>query len=591
MDGRVLINHSPRHTRHDIAELAGWTPGEPHFHAAGPVGALEPVSVIIPTFFNAELKRRSLRYLLAGLEQCRSVQEIILVSSDGEPQNFRDLEALVGARPIRVVESDPHNRGKSRNVGAAAATTPNLLFLDDDMLLRNWRTVDVLLSHLLATGQDAAMFPRRQYAKFPLLFDPFTLQQVIDLWRGSGRAEGSPFLYDPLLEGTRDLPMLFCFPGCFMLMRRAAYEKLNGFTEEYVGWGFEDTDFGVRALRELKVLNLFRTGEPLLHLDHPVSPYKSDEHNANFKKFYASAERPDVHLFCRQIFHGHDFAPGGEDAFNNERVWVDPLHQIVKRGVPLDVTRVATGWRRVARQRQQRHLGPLPRFIALHGSRAEGTARAGDDFDVLGIYDGEVQEFFVSPGAARVEIECADQRRFEHIAAHPAIHSFTGPMELAKVARARLLWGDAAAWQAWSVQLLQTALEQGWCYWLVLGLGLRRHAAKYGPVADRYFRSLGKLRAHAIAERQFLVNGEGDFTDEAALALAARDALDKFCPDWRARLRDGEAVFELQVPEVWTALHHLLEGDDGCAGEWKTGRLNHGRRGTGGKGAGKNSKA
>ena len=580
MDGRVLINHSHGQPRGHVAELAGWTPAEPRLQCHGPIGALEPVSLIIPTFFNAELKRRSLRYLLAGLEQCNSVQEIILVSSDGEPQNFSDLLPLTGARPIRVVESDPHNRGKSRNIGAAAASAPNLLFLDDDMLLRNWRTVDVLLSHLLASGQDAAMFPRRHYAKFPLLFDPFTLQQVIDLWRAQGRAEGSPFLYDPLLEGARDLPMLFCFPGCFMLMRRAAYEKLHGFTEEYVGWGFEDTDFGVRALRELNVLNLFRTGEPLLHLDHPVSPYKSDEHNANFKKFYASAERPDVHLFCRQIFRGHDFASGGEDALDHERVWTDPLHQIVKRGVPLEVARVEAGWRRVARRRQQRHLGPLPRFIALHGSRAEGTARAGDDFDVLGIYDGEVQEFFVSPGAARVEIECADQRRFEHIAAHPAIHSFTGPMELAKVARARLLWGDATAWQAWSAQLLQTALAQGWCYWLVLGLGLRRHTAKYGPMADRYFRSLGKLRAQALAEQQFVLNGEGDFTDEAALVLAARDGLDKFCPDWRGRLHAGEAVFELQVPEVWTALHHLLEDPDGAAAESKGGmenRSGHGR--------------
>ena len=579
MDGRVLINQAHGQLRGPLAELAGWTPTAPRFHGHGPVGALEPVSLIIPTFFNAELKRRSLRYLLAGLEQCHSVQEIILVSSDGEPQDFSDLKPLVGARPIRVVESDPHNRGQSRNIGAAAATTPNLLFLDDDMLLRDWRTVDVLLSQLLAGGQDAAMFPRRHYAKFPLLFDSFTLQQVIDLWRAHGRAEGSPFLYDPLLEGARDLPMLFCFPGCFMLMRRAAYEKLHGFTEEYVGWGFEDTDFGVRAVRELKVLNLFRTGEPLLHLDHPVSPYKSDEHNVNFKKFYASAERPDVHLFCRHIFHGHDFVPGDEAPFDNERVWTAPLHQIVKHGVPLEVAQVEAGWRRVARRRQQRHLGPLPRFIALHGSRADGTARADDDFDVLGLYDGEVQEFLVARGAARVEIECADQRRFEHVAAHPAIHSFTGPMELAKVARARLLWGDATAWREWSASLLQTAMEQGWCYWLVLGLGLRRHAAKYGPVADRYFRCLGKLRAHAIAEQQFLINGEGDFTDEAALALAARDALGKFCPDWRERLREGEAVFELQVPEVWTALHHLLEGRDERVGEPLTGRENHGRHG------------
>ncbi len=538
-------------------ELAGWTPDTPIIQAAGPVAQIEPVSLIIPTFFNAELKRRSLRHLLTGLHQCQSVREIVLVSSDGERQDFTDLQALAGDRPIRVVEADPHNRGKSRNVGAAAATSPNLLFLDDDMLLRNWRGVDVILSRLLATGQDGALFPRRHYAKFPLLFDPFTLQQVIDLWRQDG-ATGSPFLYDPLAEGARDLPMLFCFPGCFMLMRRQAYECLHGFTEDFVGWGFEDTDFAVRAMRELKILNLFRTGEPLLHIDHPVSPYKSEEHNANYRKFYANGESPDMNLFCRRVFRGADFSPNDE-TLTPAKTWMAPLRQVVKRGVPLNVAGAKSWWMRVARQRLRRHLGPLPRFIVLHGSRAEGTARASDDHDVMGLYDGPVQDFFVSAGAARVELECADLRRFEYVASHPAIHTFTGPMELAKVARARLLWGEARAWDEWSSHLVRRAMQNGWCYWLVLGLGLRRHAAKYGPMAGCYFRSLGKLRARAIAANQFQVNGEGDFTDPVALAIAARHALDQFRPDWRERLRTGETVFEFQVPEVWTALLELQD--------------------------------
>jgi hypothetical protein len=352
--------------------------------------------------------------------------------------------------------------------------------------------------------------------------------------------------------------MLFCFPGCFMIIRRAAYERLHGFTEDFVGWGFEDTDFGVRAMRELNVLNLFRTGEPLLHIDHPVSPYKSEEHNTNYKKFYAAAESPDINLFSRRVFRGEDFKPD-RSAFANARIWMEPLKQLAKRGVPVDVAQSESWWMKVAQQRLKRHLGPLPLFIALHGSRADDTAGPGDDHDVLALYDGEMQEFFVSNGFERVEIECADLRRFEHIASHPAIHSFPGPMELAKVARAQLLWGSRPGWQEWSSHLLQTAMKQGWCYWLVLGLGLRRLAAKYGPMAERYFVSLGKLRAHALAGGRFQVNGEGDFSDEAALTMAAAHALDGFCPDWRQRVRAGESVFELQVPEVWNALHHLVD--------------------------------
>jgi hypothetical protein len=85
-------------------------------------------------------------------------------------------------------------------------------------------------------------------------------------------------------------------------------------------------------------------------------------------------------------------------------------------------------------------------------------------------------------------------------------------------------------------------------------VGDRRRA-----MAERYFVSLGKLRAHALAGGRFQVNGEGDFSDEAALTMAAAHALDGFCPDWRQRVRAGESVFELQVPEVWNALHHLVD--------------------------------
>ena len=558
MDGRVLINHSPGKSLADIVELSGWSPAAPRFHAAGPVRKLEPVSLVIPTFFNTELKGRSLVHLLAGLERCQSVREIILVSSDGEAQDFSHLQSCLGERVLRVVESDPHNRGKSRNAGAAAATSPNLLFLDDDMLLRDWRAVDVLLSHLLTTRRDAALFPRRHYARFPLLFDPFTLRSVIDLWRLQGNAKGSPFLYDPLAEGARDLPMLFCFPGCFMLIRREAYQRLRGFSEDFVGWGFEDTDFGMRAMQELNVVNLFRVGDPLLHIDHPVSPYKSEEHNANYRKFYACPESPDINLFCRRVFRGTNFRRGDE-ALATADSWVAPLKQVRRLGIPLDVERAKSWWMSVARRRLRQHRGPLPRFIVLHGSRADRTARTGDDYDVLNLYEGGGQEFFVSSGDTRVELECADMRHFEHIASHPAIHSFTGSMELAKVACARLLWGEEAEWRKWSTQVSATGMKHGWTFWLVLGLGMRRHASKYGPMVDRYFRSLGKLRAHAIAAGQFQVNGEGDFSDELALALAAIHGLDESAKGWRERVRAGEPVFELQGPEVWTALYYLMD--------------------------------
>jgi hypothetical protein len=563
MDGRVLIKGSSTgFCQSPISELAGWSPGPARIGATdSPDGPVAPVSLIVPTFFNSELKQRSLRYLLSGIAASRAVEEIIFVSSDGENRGFNDLLPLTGGKRVRVVEADPHNRGKSRNIGAAAATSTLLLFLDDDMLIRDWAGLDRLVAHLLRTKQECALFPRRHYARFPLLFDPPLLNDVIDHWRQHGGPAGHAFLYDPLAEGARDLPMLFCFPGCFMLIRRDVYQRMEGFNEGFVGWGFEDTEFALRAIRDLKVLNLFRQGEPLLHIDHPVSPYKSEEHTENFRKFYAS-DHIDVSLFCRRVFLGENFKPG-RAGLSARSAYSKPFREIERRGVPLDQRTFAPWYLRLARERLAGFLSPLPQFIALHGSRA-GNAHCGSasDFDVLCLFQGKVQSFFVSEGPPRVEVEMGDMHRFENIAARPALHSFQGPMELAKVAGAKLLWGDAATWHQWSSALIQLALRRGWCFWLVYGLGLRRTVAKYGPMVDRYFDSLERLRQRRH-DGDLDHDLNVDLSNESALINAAKKSLQREHPGWQQRVGRGESLFELQVPEVWIALHRLAEARPG----------------------------
>ena len=51
------------------------------------------------------------------------------------------------------------------------------------MLVKDWRVVDVILSRLLEGKYDAAMFPRRTYVRFPVLFDTPALDDLIQRWR------------------------------------------------------------------------------------------------------------------------------------------------------------------------------------------------------------------------------------------------------------------------------------------------------------------------------------------------------------------------------------------------------------------------
>jgi glycosyltransferase involved in cell wall biosynthesis len=537
-----------------VPELADLDTISTPLHSAGEVKHRASVSVIVPTFFNAGLKQRSLAFLLGGLARSQNVREVVLVSSDGENSSFADLLPLMDGRLLRVTQAEPHNRSQSRNNGAAFATGDYLLFMDDDMLLKDWRIADVILSELVEQRFDCALFPRRNYVRFPALYDRYCLEDIISSWR-AGRCDDNPFFFDPLKRGTtRDLPLLFCYPGCFTMIRRDAFHALGGFDQSYVGWGFEDADFALRAMQQLRVLNLFRKSEPLLHIDHPVSPYKSDEFAANHKRFHESSLRLNLGELCRVVFRGTDFCVASGQ-FWEGAPHLEPFRCVAEAGVPLPLAELDRWFISLAEQQNQRFCRAEPEFILLHGSRATGEASPDADYDVLCLYqDGGIQEFLTTRGTPPVEIECADMRAFRVIAEQPAHFDYRGALDLAKLARGRLLWGNAPRWRRWRKNLLAVALKNGRCFWMTLGLGLRLHGKKHGTTVERFLASVAALETAARVRR--VAAAPAADLKSAARAVAAW--LDRECADWRGRTLRAEKVFPLQIPEVWTALHWLV---------------------------------
>jgi glycosyltransferase involved in cell wall biosynthesis len=549
MDSRVILATLQHDNALALPELDAAREARPTLPWNGPVTATATVSLIVPTFFNAELKRGSLPRLLAGIEESCAVKEIIVVSSDGEGRSFEELKSGTGERLLRAIESDPNNRGRSRNAGAAAATGDYLLYLDDDMLLKNWRFIDVVLSKMLSDGFQCAMFPPRQYARFPLLYDAACLDKVIRVWRRGAR---DPFLFDPLRQGSRDLPMLFCFPGCFTLIARAAYEALSGFDEAFEGWGFEDTDFAFRVIRNLRVLNLFTKAEPLLHIDHPVSPYKSEEHRANGKKFFRSASPVDVHAFCRSVFSGQDFVL--TEMLDERREFFREPYRTLSQHMPVDLAELEPWAAAVANQRLRGFMKPTPEFLLLHGSRSTGSSTEASDYDVLCLFRGPVQDFFVTRGQPAIEIECSYLEQFEAIVAAPCQFGTQGVFEIAKIAKAKLLAGDDSQFQSWRQSLLKST-ESARPYWLVLACACAQ-STRLSPTL--LFESLAAILRGAGYHDNAEALAVGDV---AALRRYAAEALDCTHPEWRLNTLGGERVFPFQVPELWPELRRLASDE------------------------------
>jgi hypothetical protein len=536
---------------------AAWSPEET-------VERRGQISLIIPTFFNAPLKQRALERVLAGMHRSQVVQEVVLpVAGDpGQHIEVPRLQELLGDLPLRVASSPPNQRALTRNVGAAAARHDYLMFLDDDMLLRDWRLVDVILSRMLEGDFECALFPRRQYARFPQLFDAAALDRTIEQWRAGTVFADDAQVYDPWTHGCQFKMVAFCFPGCFTLVQRKAFASIGGFPEDFTGWGFEDTVFAMRAVARLRVLNLFRRTDPLLHIDHPVSPYKSEEYGQNGRKFFSSYSAFDVEWLCERVMGGEDFSGAGERAVSKPRslrLWQELARHY---SLPLVLRELEETYLPIVQRRLTAGHTAQPEHVILHGSRGRGGAGPDSDFDLLCLYrGGHLREFFVCQEEAqpRVEIEFADQAKFEEFACRPAMYPLNGPLELSKIAQGLPLWGRRESWQAWVQQVLNVGAQQGRELWLLVVLGLALHAEKGNELRRQYTEAVQRILARADADRYAEDLRRLSDDDLGRLAAHITACLNSGLPEWQAEVQRGRRVFAFQIPEVWIALQWLVK--------------------------------
>lgn len=536
-----------------------WAPAAPlraaEYDASHPVRRTGSVSVIIPTYHNERLKQNSLPRALEGIGRSEAVKEIIIAVGDDRMHEYESGLAGVTPQPIRCVKSPPNQRGLSRNVAAAEASGGFLLFLDDDMLVKDWRIVDVILSRLLEGQFHAAMFPRRTYVRFPVLFDPPALDDLIKRWRG-GVVGDDPCYHDPYVEGSKYRSLVFCFPGCFMILRKSEFKRLGGFPEQYSGWGFEDAHFAMAAVSQLKVLNLFGKCDPLLHIDHPVTPYKTEELERNHSQFLSETNYTDLETFCARVFTGEDFSAERSIAQRNASLLALPSLLARKHGIPLDVRQVLPVCHRIAERRSAHGSEANPKQVVLHGSRARATRRSSSDYDLLVLFGGPgLKEFFVSwNGGPPVEMEFSSYEVFEQMARQPDAYGFQGLLELEKIATARWLWGNELEWNSWRRHIIDLACLNGRAFWLAYLLGAhlgKRDRQRFQQVQTSV---ISLMTDFTLPEDLPCVR---DF-HRATAARRLRKLLDARSPKWRDDLAAGRKVFASQPPEVWKSMQWLI---------------------------------
>ncbi|GLK54577.1 GT2 family glycosyltransferase [Methylopila capsulata] len=196
--------------------------------------------------------------LLEGLRRSdRRPHELVVVD-----MNDSALALPPAPFPVRVARLPDRTLplAGARNRAARLATGCRLLFLDADCI-PSAGLVDAIETALDET--DALICPEALYLGPDDARGPWT--------EGALRAAGRAHPVRPFpAEGLR--PELN--PGLFWSLafgvRRATFEALGGFDETFVGYGGEDTDFGLTAQAAGTPL-LFLGGAPAFHQHHPVS--------------------------------------------------------------------------------------------------------------------------------------------------------------------------------------------------------------------------------------------------------------------------------------------------------------------------------
>lgn len=220
-----------------------------------------------------------LRRVLASIAAQRGIGGAleVVVTDDGSrdetPRLVRRFAASVGF-PVRFVthSHDGFQLARCRNEGVQASTAPYLLFLDGDCII----PPDHLRIHLDRRRQNYVM------AGYPIHLNEAISEQITETEVRDASYLGRVSLRKKLamrwrhiravgysLIGHATRPKLL---GGNLGIARADYERINGYDENFRGWGCEDDDLRMRLRANGVKVASIAWWTNTYHLWHPKTP-------------------------------------------------------------------------------------------------------------------------------------------------------------------------------------------------------------------------------------------------------------------------------------------------------------------------------
>lgn len=233
------------------------------------------VSLIISTYnWPAALEAS----LVTACRQSYADYEII-VADDGSGQETRDVIARVSAsmrKPILHAwhEDKGFRLAMIRNRAVAQASGEYVVFVDGDCLLPR----DFIKNHVwlaqkkcFVAGSRVQFVPAitAQLLQKPSQIPDFTKLKLVQVWLQRQIRRIHPILKWPFQSLRHRRPTKWQGAvGCNIAVWREDYDAVNGFDNEFIGWGREDSEFIMRLIHSGVMRKDGKLCSYVLHLYH-----------------------------------------------------------------------------------------------------------------------------------------------------------------------------------------------------------------------------------------------------------------------------------------------------------------------------------
>lgn len=273
------------------------------------------ISVIVSTY----RRPAALARVLDALAAQRPAPFEVIVADDGSGPDTAATVAVprAGLLPIHAWQADAGFRlARARNLAALRSSGEWLHFLDGDCIPRAGFIARIarLAEPGVALAGDRILLSRELTERIEgeqLAAHAWPLSTWLSERRRGGINRLLPLAYWPFRLGReyRRHDWRVLRGANFGLMRSELF-AVNGFEQEFAGWGLEDSEFAVRLVKHGTALRSARLALGVLHLWHPEQPRAALARNQELFAQVLASERTRARCGLAELAT-EETGPGG----------------------------------------------------------------------------------------------------------------------------------------------------------------------------------------------------------------------------------------------------------------------------------------